>query len=88
MNIILTNALDAGMPKPMIDNCIILLERRIKNTFTEMPGPGAEVTILYSENDPLGQPKEGDDEAYFVYFVVETAEGANMESGTVSLMLC
>jgi hypothetical protein len=87
MKIILTNALDAGMPEPMMDHCRILLERRIKKTFSEIPGPGDEVTILYSDKDPLGQSNEVDDEAYLIYFVVETMEGADLESATLSLSL-
>lgn len=87
MNIILTNGLEAGMPEVMIDNCRVLLERRIKKTFAEMPEPGTEVTILYSDQDPLGQSDVVDDTAYFIYFVVETAEGKDLESATVSVSL-
>lgn len=36
------------MPEVMAGHCRQLLEWRIKKVFSELPAPGAEVTILYS----------------------------------------
>ena len=90
MNIILTNAAEAGMPEDMIANCKTLIERRIQKKFGGTPTPGADVTILYSEKDPLGTTNEVDDHAYDIYFTVESVEapkGGDPNSGTVKVQL-
>jgi len=90
MEIILTNADEAGMPADMQDHCRELINRRILKEFGGLPTAGAEVTILYSEKDPLGQSKEVDDNAYFIYFTVESVEatqGGDPHAGKVKLIL-
>lgn len=90
MNIILTNTEDAGMPEEMAGFCRQLLERRILNTFDTAPEPGADVTILFSENDPLMESEELDETAYDIYFTVEKTEipaGGKWQDGTVYLNL-
>ena len=75
MQIILTNAGEAGMPETMQSHCRQLLEWRIEKKFTSLPKPGDEVTILYSEKDPLMESGEVDDRAYFIHFTVAEATG-------------
>ena len=89
MTITLTNVEEAGMPETMAQHCQTLLERRIKKEFPgQLPEPGAEVTILYSEKDPLGESSEPDDNAYFIYFTVENVEPAEGgDPGNVHLAL-
>lgn len=55
------------MPEEMAANCRILLERRIEKTVNGLPEPGAEVTILYSDKDPLMQSEEVDDQSGLFY---------------------
>ncbi len=81
MEIILTNVAEAGMPESIAGHCRILLERRIQKLFPgALPGLGADVTILYSEKDPLWERLESDDSAYFVHFSVEEVEGNGAEA--------
>ena len=90
MEIILTNAEAAGMPPEMAEHCRELVGRRIEKEFGGPPSPGAEVTILYSEKDPLGKTKEVDDSAYFIYFTVESVEahhGGDPHAARVKLSL-
>jgi hypothetical protein len=90
MEIILTNVEAAGMPAEMAEHCKELVARRIQKEFGGTPSPGAEVTILYSEKDPLGKTKEPDDSAYFIYFTVESVEahhGGDPHGGKVKLKL-
>lgn len=91
MKIVITNFEEAGMPQSVADHCQILLERRIQKEFPDgLPEEGSEVTILYSEKDPLGESQEPDDQAYFIYFVVDrilTPEENNSEFATVELSL-
>ena len=76
MNIILTNAAEAGMPADMIDHCRQLIARRIAKKFEGLPKPGDDVTILYSEKDPLMETDLVDDRAYMIYFTVSRVEEA------------
>ncbi len=90
MEIILTNVEEAGMPTDMAENCKELISRRIQKEFGGLPTAGAEVTILYSDKDPLGNSKEVDDTAYFIYFTVESVEahpGGDPHAGKVKLTL-
>jgi hypothetical protein len=90
MEIILTNAEEAGMPADMAENCRELISRRIQKEFGGLPSAGAEVTILYSEKDPMGKTKEIDDTAYFIYFTVESVEahhGGDPHAGKVKLTI-
>ncbi|HEX5112758.1 MAG TPA: hypothetical protein VFV79_07920 [Saprospiraceae bacterium] len=90
MEIILTNVEEAGMPAEMADNCKELISRRIQKEFGGLPTAGAEVTILYSEKDPLGKTKEADDNAYFIYFTVDSVEathGGDPHAAKVKLTL-
>jgi hypothetical protein len=90
MEIFLTNAEEAGMPADMAENCRELISRRIQKEFGGLPSAGAEVTILYSEKDPMGKTKEIDDAAYFIYFTVESVEahhGGDPHAGKVKLTL-
>jgi hypothetical protein len=77
MQIILTNASQAGMSDTMQSHCRQLLEWRIRKKFTALPRPGDDVTILYSEKDPLMEKDEVDDRAYFIHFTVAKVEGSN-----------
>ena len=90
MEIIITNADEAGMPIEMIEHCTELAARRIQKEFGGPPSPGAEVTILYSEKDPLGKTNEADDNAYFIYFTVQSVEthhGGDPLAATIKLLL-
>ncbi len=90
MEIILTNVEEAGMPPEMAGHCKTLVERRIRKEFDGNPPVGADVTILYSDKDPLGQSKEVDDAAYFIYFTVESVEpgaGNGSDAPTIQLSL-
>ena len=90
MKITLTNALEAGMPEEMIENCRQLIERRIQDTMQELPAQGTDVTILYSDKDPLGKTDQVDDTAYFIYFTVEKAEkgrGNRIDDAAIELAL-
>lgn len=90
MKIVLINAEEAGMPEEMQGHCLQLLEWRIKKVFSEVPEPGAEVDILYSEKDPLMESEEVDENAYSIYFTVENVEledGADFDQATVELSL-
>lgn len=75
MEIIHTNAREAGMPEEMIGYFTTLISRRIENKFGGKADPGADVTILYSDKDPLGTSDQVDDQAYMIYFTVEKVEG-------------
>lgn len=87
MTINLINVEEAGMPEAMASHCKILLERRIKKEFPDaLPEPGAEVTILYSEKDPLWETLESDDNAYFVYFVVENVEAGQGDDNNQAVL--
>lgn len=87
MQIILTNATEAGMPETMIGHCEQLLAWRIEKLFSSLPEAGAELDILYSEKDPLMESEEVDDEAYTIYFTVAEVEGSNREDGVVKVDL-
>lgn len=91
MNITLLNTEDAGMPETTAGHCRILLERRIRKLYPEaLPEPGEEIAILYSEADPLWEREEVDDNAYDIYFTVESAEipdGAGREAAEIQLAL-
>jgi hypothetical protein len=91
MNILITNYQEAEMPEDKAGHCRILLERRIDNKFPdELPGPGADVTILYSEKDPLWETIDYDDHSYFIYMTVEKVElpeGADRDEATVYVKL-
>ena len=78
MEIILTHAREAGMPEEMIGHCQTLIQRRIEKHFKGQVEAGADVTILYSEKDPLGTSEQVDDNAYMIYFTVEKVEGENV----------
>jgi hypothetical protein len=75
MEIIMMNAREAGMPEEMISHCQTLIGRRIEKKFNGKVDAGADVTILYSEKDPLGTSDQVDDHAYDIYFTVEKVEG-------------
>lgn len=75
MEIIHTNAREAGMPEEMIGHCTTLIGRRIEKKYNGKVEPGADVSVLYSEKNPLGTTGEVDDTAYDVYFTVEKVEG-------------
>ncbi len=79
MEIVLTNAREAGMPEDMMKNCRTLIERRIQEAFAGKVEPGADVTILYSEKDPLGTSDAVDDQAYMIYFTVEKVSGEKVD---------
>lgn len=86
MKIVITNAAEADMPAEMVRHCEQLLLRRI----VDLPAIGDELTVLYSENDPLGESGEIDDSAYFVYFGVsniETLDVANPVNATIFVEL-
>ena len=90
MEIIITNAEASGMPIEMVEHCKELVTRRIQKEFGGSPSPGAEVTILYSEKDPFGKTNEVDDNAYFIYFTVQSVEthhGGDPLSATIKLLL-
>jgi hypothetical protein len=70
MKIIITNALEAGMPEDMIANCEYLLERRITKRHPN-PVMGEKVDILYSESDPRMEKEDWGTDAYGVYFTIE-----------------
>jgi hypothetical protein len=84
MNIVITKAEAMGMPLEMIANCKQLLERRVRKTMQAVPEAGAELTILYSDKDPLGTSGVVDDESYMIYFVVEEANGDSLENATIT----
>lgn len=75
MEIVLTNALEMGMPEEMANHCRTLIQRRVMEKFDGKVKPGDDVTILYSEKDPLGESEEVDDTAYMIYFTVEAVTG-------------
>ncbi len=83
MEIVLTNAEEAGMPEPMIGHCIQLLTWRIEKLYSGLPNPGDNLEILYSEKDPLMESGEVDDEAYLIYFTVAEVEGEGRDNGVV-----
>lgn len=87
MEIILTNAEEAGMPEEMIGHCSQLLTWRIEKLYTGLPKAGDELDILYSEKDPLMESEEVDDEAYAIYFTVAEVQGEDRESGVVMIDL-
>ena len=87
MEIVLTNAEEAGMPEPMIGHCIQLLTWRIEKRYPGLPKAGDNLEILYSEKDPLMESEEVDDEAYAIYFTVAEVEGENRENGVVMVEL-
>lgn len=68
LKIILTNAAEAGMPADMIGHCEQLIAWRIEQKFAGLPTPGDDITILYSEKDPLMGTALVDDRAYMIYF--------------------
>jgi hypothetical protein len=74
MTIVLTNAAEAGMPADMIGHCRQLIAWRIEQKFDGLPKPGDDVTILYSEKDPLMETDLVDDRAYMIYFTVSRVE--------------
>ena len=77
MNIIITNFEEAGMPQEMAENCCKLIAWRIEKTYESLPAEGDDVTILYSEIDPLQETDVVDDNAYFIYFGVVKVETAS-----------
>lgn len=86
MKIVITNAAEADMPAEMQSHCEQLLLQRI----AALPAIGDELTVLYSENDPLGEAGEVDDSAYFVYFGVtdiECPDLANPANASISVEL-
>lgn len=87
MQIILTNAAEAGMPEPMIGHCIQLLNWRIEKRYPGLPNAGDELEVLYSEKDPLMEGNEVDEQAYLVYFTVAEVEGEDRENGVVKVDL-
>lgn len=90
MNIIITNFEEAGMPPEMAENCRQLLQWRIEDEYDFLPDEGDDVTILYSEKDPLQETDEMDDHAYFIYFgvaKVEAPDATDRSKATVYLEL-
>lgn len=87
MQIILTNAEEAGMPETMIGHCEQLLGWRIEKLYPNLPTAGDSIEVLYSEKDPLMEGDEVDDQAYFVYFTIAEVEGSNREDGVVKVDL-
>lgn len=89
MKVIITNAEEAAMPAEIAANCEQLLLRRIKKTHSSLPKVGEELTILYSEIDPLGEKGLEDDTAYFIYFSVLDIEssGDDIETSTIHVEL-
>ena len=87
MEIVLTNAEEAGMPEPMIGHCIQLLTWRIEKLYPGLPNAGDHLEILYSEKDPLMESEEVDDTAYFIYFTVAEVEGEDRANGVVKVDL-
>jgi hypothetical protein len=91
MNIIITNFEEAGMPQEMAENCCKLIAWQIEKTYDSLPGEGDDVTILYSDIDPLQETDEVDDNAYFIYFGVVRVEtvpdDTNPDNATVYLEL-
>lgn len=87
MQIILTNAAEAGMPEEMIGHCEQLLAWRIEKLYPDLPNAGDELDVLYSEKDPLMESEEVDDQAYAVYFTVAEVEGNNREDAVVKVDL-
>lgn len=87
MQIILTNAEEAGMPETMISHCEQLLGWRIEKLYPNLPKAGDSIEVLYSEKDPLMESDEVDDQAYFVYFTIAEVEGSNREDGVVKVDL-
>lgn len=75
MEIILTNAAEAGMPEDMMGHCRTLIGQRIDKKFAGKVNAGDDVSVLYSEKDPLGTSGEVDDTAYLIYFTVDHVEG-------------
>ncbi len=75
MEIIHTNAREMGMPEEMISHCSILIARRIERKYNGKVEAGTDVSILYSDKDPLGTSGEVDDSAYEVYFTVDKVDG-------------
>ena len=75
MEIILTNAGEAGMPEEMMGHCTTLIGQRIEKKFAGKVSAGDDVSVLYSEKDPLGTSGEVDDAAYLIYFTVDKVEG-------------
>lgn len=86
MKIELNNVEEAGMPEEMAGHCRQLIERQIVKNYDGLPAAGDEITILYSEEDPLLENDEVDDSAYFLYFTVEKTEDGE-DGGTVFLNL-
>ncbi len=74
MKIVLSNAAEAGMPADMIGHCTQLIAWRIERKFAGLPKPGDDITILYSEKDPLMETDRVDDRAYMIYFSVDRVE--------------
>lgn len=87
MQIILTNAAEAGMPEPMMGHCEQLLTWRIEKLYPGLPNAGDGLEVLYSEKDPLRESDEVDDEAYLIYFTVAEVEGEDRENGIVKVDL-
>ena len=79
MKIVMTNAAAAGMPADMIGHCAQRIAWRIAKKFDGLPKPGDDVTILYSEHDPLMETDLVDDRAYLIYFTVSRVEEAGSE---------
>ncbi|HRK29388.1 MAG TPA: hypothetical protein PK239_19075 [Chitinophagales bacterium] len=73
MQIILTNAEEAGMPPQMIEHCKQLLSWRIQNIYDFLPQDGEGIEILYSEKDPLQETEVylNDEQAYVIYFDID-----------------
>ncbi|MDX2070973.1 MAG: hypothetical protein SFV55_21265 [Haliscomenobacter sp.] len=87
MEIVLTNAEEAGMPEEMIGHCMQLLTWRIEKLYPGLPKAGDDLDILYSEKDPLMESEEVDDEAYAIYFTVAEVQGEDRENGVVMVDL-
>ena len=87
MKVELTNATELGMPEDMIGHCKQLLERRIRKIMTTVPATGTEMEILYSDKDPLGTSDEVDDQAYFIYFTIESAMGDTLDNAVITAQL-
>ncbi|QQS30937.1 MAG: hypothetical protein IPM47_08460 [Sphingobacteriales bacterium] len=91
MNIVITNFEEAGMPQEMADNCCKLIAWRIEDTYDALPAEGDDITILYSETDPLQETDKVDDSAFFIYFDVVKVESVpddtNPDNATVYLEL-
>ncbi|OWY23394.1 hypothetical protein C7N43_03300 [Sphingobacteriales bacterium UPWRP_1] len=82
MKIVITNAEEADMPQEMADNCCQLIAWRIQKLYFLLPNIGDEITILYSEKDPLQTTDLVDDNAYFIDFEVMSVESVAGQTNT------